>query len=451
MRFACPHCDAHLQADATLAGKTIKCPACAQKLTIPEGIEEEEERPVEGAASGGAEETGVGSGLDAFATQKWTDYANVPMWQSLSIGAGLAVVWYGIMLAIPDSYLGQLFLERSWVQYFTTFLTTWSVGILVLKSLKLRKQQAAMLLEILPHDIGDEITPENTPVFHERVTNLPERVKDSFLVNRVRRGLEYFYVRRNNPEVASMMSSQSDIDANAIASSYTIIKVFIWAIPIMGFIGTVLGIGGAIGSFAGALAGADDPAMLIDSLKNVTSGLGTAFDTTLLALVLSLLVSFPASAIQKSEEDLLNQVDDYCNENLLKRLNDGGAGVGGKDADSGTLVARLGDAIARNQSDMIAKFEAMYANNTEAQQEQIAAFKGASEALGTQLEELENRAKQNQMLVDEQFTAMMGKVQGDATKTIGSLAEGINGLNKVLGELGEKQITIEKKGWFFRK
>jgi biopolymer transport protein ExbB/TolQ len=446
VRFACPHCDAHLQADATLAGKTIKCPACSQKLTIPEGIDEEEEGVVEGA-EGAAE---GGGALDAFATQKWTDYANVPLWQSLAIGASLAVVWYGIMLAVPKSYLGELFLERSWVQYVTTFLTTWSVGILILKSLKLRKQQAAMLLEILPHDIGDEITPENTPTFHEHVMGLPERVKDSFLVNRVRRGLEYFYVRRNNPEVATMMSSQSDIDANAIGSSYTIIKVFIWAIPIMGFIGTVLGIGGAIGSFAGALAGADDPAMLIDSLKDVTGGLGTAFDTTLLALVLSLMVSFPASAMQKSEEDLLNQVDDYCNENLLKRLNDGGAGGGGVGADSGSLISRLGDAIARNQKDMIAKFEAMYENNTEAQTAQIAAFKSASEAIEHQTEELASRAKSNQMLVDDQFTTLMTKVQSDTSKTIGSLAEGINGLNKVLGELGEKQITIEKKkGWFF--
>jgi hypothetical protein len=448
VRFACPQCDAHLQADASLAGKTIKCPACAQKLTIPEGFDEEEAQGLEGGGDAG--EGAAAAPLDAFATQKWTDYANVPLWQSFTIGLALAVVWYGIMLAMPKSYLGTLFLDRSWVQYFTTLLTTWSVGILILKAMKLRKQQAAMLLEILPHDIGDEITPENTPEFHEHVMALPERVKDSFLVNRVRRGLEYFFVRRNNPEVATMMSSQSDIDANAIGSSYTIIKVFIWAIPIMGFIGTVLGIGGAIGSFAGALAGADDPSMLIGSLEDVTGGLGTAFDTTLLALVLSLMVSFPASAIQKSEEDLLNQVDDYCNENLLKRLNDGGAGAGGVGADSGSLVARLGDAIARNQSDMIAKFESMYENNTEAQKEQIAAFVGASEALEHQLEALEARAKKNQMLVDEQFTAVMSKVQADATKTIGSLAEGINGLNKVLGELGEKQVTIEqKKGWFF--
>ena len=56
------------------------------------------------------------------------------------------------------------------------------------------------------------------------------------------------------------------------------------------------------------------------------SHLGVAFDTTLLALVLSLFVKIPQSALQKSEEDLVTWVDEYCNENLLKRLNDGREG-----------------------------------------------------------------------------------------------------------------------------
>ena len=115
------------------------------------------------------------------------------------------------------------------------------------------------------------------PEFHAHVVGMPERVRNSFMVQRVRRGLEYFWVRRNNPEVAAMMSSQSDIDANSIGGSYAMVKVFIWAIPIMGFIGTVLGIGSAIGSFAVALTAADDPQVLMGSLTQVTGGLGVAF------------------------------------------------------------------------------------------------------------------------------------------------------------------------------
>ena len=43
-----------------------------------------------------------------------------------------------------------------------------------------------------------------------------------------------------------MLKSQSEIDATMVDSSYVLIKVFIWAIPILGFIGTVLGISEAV-------------------------------------------------------------------------------------------------------------------------------------------------------------------------------------------------------------
>ncbi|MFH1268221.1 MAG: hypothetical protein ABIK89_21080 [Planctomycetota bacterium] len=100
--------------------------------------------------------------------------------------------------------------------------------------------------------------------------------------------------------------------------------MFIWAIPILGFVGTVIGISASVGAFSGALESAQEISGLKDSLNDVTGGLATAFDTTLIALVMSMLVMFPSSSLQKAEEDLLNWVDEYCNENLLKRLQDGG-------------------------------------------------------------------------------------------------------------------------------
>jgi hypothetical protein len=60
-----------------------------------------------------------------------------------------------------------------------------------------------------------------------------------------------------------------------------------------------------------------------DSIGTVTTGLGVAFDTTLLALVMSVLIMFPTSSLQKAEEDLLARVEDYCGRHLIARLDDG--------------------------------------------------------------------------------------------------------------------------------
>jgi phage shock protein PspC (stress-responsive transcriptional regulator) len=117
-----------------------------------------------------------------------------------------------------------------------------------------------------------------------------------------------------------MLKSQSEIDATMVDSSYVLIKVFIWAIPILGFIGTVLGISEAVSSFGGEMGAAADIEKIKEQLGQVTGGLSEAFDTTLVSLIFSLFVMFPTSVMQKNEEDLLNKVDEYCNEYFLKRL-----------------------------------------------------------------------------------------------------------------------------------
>ena len=93
---------------------------------------------------------------------------------------------------------------------------------------------------------------------------------------RVLRVLEHFRARNNNSEAAGLLSTQSDIDANAVATSYSLIKVFIWAIPILGFIGTVYGLGSAVGSFGAGLDAVQDITVLKKSLNAITDTLLSA-------------------------------------------------------------------------------------------------------------------------------------------------------------------------------
>ena len=154
------------------------------------------------------------------------------------------------------------------------------------------------------------------------MTELPIRPTESFLIMRVLRVLEHFRARNNNSEAAGLLATQSDIDANAVSSSYSLVKVFIWAIPILGFIGTVKGLGDAVGGFGGSLDGATDISAVKESLTTITGGLSTAFDTTFIALIMSLFLMIPMSSLQKSEDELLNSIDEYCNEYVLRRLSD---------------------------------------------------------------------------------------------------------------------------------
>ena len=336
-------------------------------------------------------------------------------------------------------YLRELFCERGTTQYVTTLLAFWCMAILVLKWLNIRRQRRAMMIQALPTDISEEINPSNLKEFHDHILNFPKPLRNTYIVNRIRKALEFFYVRQNNPEVAQMISSQSEVDAAKANGSYGMVKVFLWAIPIMGFIGTVVGIGSAIGGF-GAVFGAGeggDMSQIKEPLLTVLGSMGVAFDTTLLALVLSIILSFPASSLQGQEDDLVTDVDEYCIDHLLKRLNDGGANSNaGSDP---ALLKAIGDAMASNQKDIMVRFETVQ--------------KGMAASLGDQTKQAEKVAtaiEKQMAAIDERTEKYEKKLDRSLDSQVASLAEGIRNLNAVLKELNGQQIVIQKKGWFGR-
>lgn len=382
------------------------------------------------------------------------DPANPNAFAALAIGAVATLAWYGILFPFgmgeygkspvnAMDYIHDLFYERTWVNYTETFFFFWAVGILYLKLQKLRQQKAAMYLDVLPTDISQEVNAENVGQFIDHLYGLPARLRDSMMVNRIRKGLELFEIRQSNGDVTNMLGAQSNIDSARIGGSYALTKVFLWAIPILGFIGTVLGLSQAIG---GLSLDMNDVPKMMASLGGVTSGLGTAFDTTLLGLVLAMFLNFPMNLLAKVEDDNLNNIDAFCNEVLLPRLNDGGAGSAAIAGDAGNVMEVLVKAVAGSQKEFLTDLNALSAK------------------IKDYADNLDRRAAAHQEHVDTQFGQAVNRMREDFTTAVTdavkqsteynrALASGIQGLNNVLKELGTKQILIhqvKKKGWFSR-
>jgi biopolymer transport protein ExbB/TolQ/DNA-directed RNA polymerase subunit RPC12/RpoP len=481
--FPCPHCQKKLKVQNEAAGRKSTCPYCRHSIVIPEPPKDEAdelaalrnigqtqqsirvvprsapqrpERQTKRSTSGG-----------------WSDRTDVNVLKSGLIGLALTVALLAVLFPIRNTYLGELFLQRGWVPYAETFLLCWSVAILYLKSRKIKRQRESMLFDLLPNEISRDITSESVDRFVKHIEELPVQPSESFLVNRVLRGLEHFRVRNSNPEVAAMLSSQSEIDANAVQSSYTLLNVFIWAIPILGFIGTVIGISAAVGGFSGSLEQATDISVLKESLNNVTGGLATAFDTTLLALVMSMLVMFPSSSMQKSEEDMLNSVDEYCNENLLKRLNDGNEGRAG-DADgtvSPALRKAINAALAPHHAELRTWGEKLEAIGSKLTAEVVQGWGSINKQIekeqretAEQIRDLDAMAAsflQTMSRLAQETERAHGEAAGSMRRSAESLQgyctaleQGLAGLNRVLASLGERQVVVKnegRRGWFFRR
>lgn len=474
MKFKCPTCDMQLKAEPEMAGKVVRCPGCNTKLSIPANIGAPPPPsglppPPSGlpGADGAVQGPGAPSDAENGAQQEYqesyqqqsarggweeADPANPSIFAALGIGLVLTLTWYGILFpfgvgkygdpaANSLDYVHDLFYERTWVNMLESFFFFFAVAILWLKGKKLRHQKDAMYLDVLPSDLGQEINSQNVGHFVDHLYGLPARLRDSMMVNRIRKGLELFEVRQNNSEVNTMLSAQSNIDSARVGGSYSLVKVFLWAIPILGFIGTVLGLSSAIGSID--LTDTSDLDKIMGSIGNVTSGLGTAFDTTLLGLVLALFLNFPISALSKAEDDNLNNIDAFCNEVLLPRLNDGGGIAGG---DTNGMMDTLVKAVANSQKEFLVDLNALSAK------------------IKDYADNLDKRAAAHQERVDTEFAMSLNRMREDLTNAVKdsvkttteytrALSSGIQGLNNVLTELGGKQVIIHqtvKKGWFSR-
>jgi cytochrome b561 len=110
-----------------------------------------------------------------------------------------------------------------------------------------------------------------------------------------------------------LIRHQSDLEVDAAASGYRVVKLLIWAMPILGFIGTVLGISIAVGGFATFLTttvSIDEISRVTAELGAVASGLSFAFDTTLIGLVGGLTASVLSTGVQSREEGVLTRLEE---------------------------------------------------------------------------------------------------------------------------------------------
>jgi len=443
----CNHCGKTLKVREELKGRKCGCPHCHKTVLIPTLSTLDKENTPSAASAPEIQintrsvTKTAGSANKIRVDASYVDSTNVSMVWSGLIGLSATVLFYVVILLIRHLPWTEIFWNRGWVPYVIVLMTFWSLAILLLKAQKLAKQRQAMLLDVLPTELSDEITFDSIDKFLAHISKLPA-VGDSFLVNRVVRGIEHFRVRKSTAETVTMMELQSAIDANNVAGSYTLLKVFIWALPILGFIGTVIGISAAVAGLAGSLENASDISAIKGALNEVFAGLGTAFDTTLLALVLSLLIKVPASAMQKSEEDFITWVDEYCNENLLKRLDDhrqGGAQRGAVGS-SGVDVDVIRDVFTSAMSVYHEDWNRQVVEMNEATQQLQQAFASIGEQTGQMQSNVMNSVKVSDQSLEKYFSG---------------LQQGLENLNSVLTELGQHQVVVQqvdppKKGWFRR-
>ena len=251
---------------------------------------------------------------------KGAKYTGTNTFLTFGIGLLLALGFYVAIAPLTEHHFAKMFYERGPVPYVIVVLTGWCLAILFVKWLKLRLQRKSLLYSIVPEDSDFVLSPLTADDVIRRLYQLADNPKSFLLLNRIERSLSNLKNIGRVADVDDILRSQAENDETYTDSTYTLMRGFIWAIPVFGFIGTVMGLSVAIGAFGGALAEGSEISELRNSLRGVTGGLAVAFETTLVGLVAAVFVQLLSTTLRKQEEKFLDACTDYCHRYIVSKL-----------------------------------------------------------------------------------------------------------------------------------
>jgi biopolymer transport protein ExbB/TolQ len=145
---------------------------------------------------------------------------------------------------------------------------------------------------------------------------LPSKVKAAPLVGTLMSSIRRFLITNDVQNTSDAIESGVEALALKQEAENSMIRYLIWAIPSIGFIGTVRGIGQALSQADKALAG---------DIAGMTDSLGVAFNSTLVALLISIALMFLLHQLQRLQDGLVVDTQAYCENFLLNRISSAGS------------------------------------------------------------------------------------------------------------------------------
>jgi biopolymer transport protein ExbB/TolQ len=238
------------------------------------------------------------------------------------LGGMLTASFFGLLQvpSLRDTVFADVFINRGPTQFAVVFLFFWSLAILAMKWLKLRFQRRALDVRVIPSEPGFTLSTATVGRVLDHIHDCVDDPRHFVLFNRIVVALANLRNLGHVGDVDDILRSQASQDESAMETSYALVQGFVWAIPVLGFIGTVLGLSAAISQFGGVLGDAGEISQITSALKGVTAGLATAFDTTLVALVAALCIQMLMTVLKKSEEEFLDAAMEFGIRNVVGRL-----------------------------------------------------------------------------------------------------------------------------------
>ncbi|GAB4199100.1 MAG: hypothetical protein Tsb002_34430 [Wenzhouxiangellaceae bacterium] len=190
-------------------------------------------------------------------------------------------------------------------------LLFWALLIMAGKLRRVAFEGSQLQRDLVPVLEGQSILVEDARDYARGIEAQPRPVRESLFARALHTALRRLQATHNLQNVAEAVDAVCAAEHERMDSELAMVRYIAWAIPSIGFIGTVRGIGDALSLAHEAVEG---------NITGVTSSLGTAFNSTLVALLLSIIVMFVLYQLQQMQERLVLNTQTACDRELLQHI-----------------------------------------------------------------------------------------------------------------------------------
>lgn len=205
-----------------------------------------------------------------------------------------------------------LVILKDYEQEICLILMFWGMFLIIGKTLSIMKYRYLFTLDLLDGSGHEHDDLKSTLA---SLNELPDATKNTPLLRTLMSSLRRYLITDNVHNTSEAIESSVEALAVKQEAENSMIRYLIWAIPSIGFIGTVRGIGEALSLADKALAG---------DITGMTNSLGIAFNSTLVALLISIVLMFFLHQLQRLQDGLVVDTQAYCENFLLNRISDVG-------------------------------------------------------------------------------------------------------------------------------
>jgi biopolymer transport protein ExbB/TolQ len=212
---------------------------------------------------------------------------------------------------VPHNLRSVFVILKDYEQEIAVILGAWALALIGQQALAVARNRRLLEKDYIELSEGHVILPDDARAYGRPIESLPSREREMLLPRALLVTLNRFGATRSVQDSAEAARAECENELDRLDAQLSMVRFTAWAIPAVGFVGTVRGIGRALQEAQGALHG---------DISGVTLGLGVTFNATLTALISCITVMFFLHQLQQAQDRLVLDARMYIDRRLIRSM-----------------------------------------------------------------------------------------------------------------------------------